>query len=51
MINNPLQREKSEYIHDLISDSAEELLSQNNYQYLSDKIMIGVNDDVFSDAT
>ncbi|GGB68469.1 alpha/beta hydrolase [Shewanella inventionis] len=39
MINNPNQRAKSAYIHQLISSGANSLLSQNNYQYLVDKLM------------
>lgn len=38
MINNPEQRKKSEYIHQLIASNAEEILSNNNYQYLKDKM-------------
>jgi pimeloyl-ACP methyl ester carboxylesterase len=38
MINNPKQRSKSEYIHELIADNAVELLERNNYEYLADKI-------------
>lgn len=51
MINNPLQREKSAYIHELISPQAETLLSKNNYQYLRDKIMISAKKGTFSDQT
>lgn len=47
MINNPIQRKKSEYIHQLISADAENLLTQNNYQYLSDKMLMSENADVF----
>lgn len=48
MINNPQQRSKSKYIHDLISRDAKALLSKNNYQYLSEKIMVGANSSVFN---
>ena len=51
MIHNPLQREKSAYIHELISPQAEALLSKNNYQYLCDKIMVSANKGAFSDTT
>jgi pimeloyl-ACP methyl ester carboxylesterase len=50
MINNPVQRQKSAYIHQLISPSAELLLSQDNYRYLSEKIMVSSQADVFTDA-
>lgn len=49
MINNPIQREKSAYIHDLISDAGELLLSKNNYEYLSEKMMVSKNPVIFSD--
>jgi len=48
MINNPRQRSKSEYIHDLISEDAEALLSKDNYQYLSEKMMVSLNPTVFN---
>jgi pimeloyl-ACP methyl ester carboxylesterase len=48
MIKNSIQREKSAYIHDLISEDAESLLSKNNYQYLSEKMMVGSKPNVFS---
>jgi len=38
MIHNPRQRQKSEYIHELIAPDAVKKLSDNNYQYLKDKI-------------
>ncbi len=38
IIHNPLQRDKSRYIHELIADDAPVLLAKNNCQYLSDKI-------------
>lgn len=47
MISNPVQRDKSAYIHDLISEDAETLLSKENYQYLSEKMMVSTNPDVF----
>ena len=34
MIRNPVQRQKSDYIHTLISDDAVEILSKDNYAYL-----------------
>lgn len=49
MITNPIQRDKSAYIHDLISKDAETLLSQNNYQYLSEKMMVSDNENVFTE--
>lgn len=51
MINNPEQREKSEYIHDLISRQAQDLLYENNCQYLCDKMMISSNPSVFTEST
>jgi pimeloyl-ACP methyl ester carboxylesterase len=41
MINNPLQRDKSAYIHALISRDAQTLLTKNNFQYLSETLMTG----------
>ncbi|MCI2285763.1 alpha/beta hydrolase [Colwellia sp. MSW7] len=49
MINNPEQRKKSAYIHDLISPQAETLLSKDNYQYLSEKIMVSTSPTVFTE--
>jgi pimeloyl-ACP methyl ester carboxylesterase len=49
MIENPKQRQKSAYIHELISASGESLLSKNNYQYLSEKMMVSTRTDVFTD--
>ena len=48
MIINPVQRDKSAYIHDLISKDAEILLSQKNYQYLSEKMMVCANQNIFT---
>lgn len=39
MINNPEQRKKSEYIHDLISENAENKLLENDCEYLFDKVL------------
>ncbi|MGX9460526.1 alpha/beta fold hydrolase [Shewanella sp. A14] len=49
MINNPLQRKKSAYIHQLISSSGESLLSKDNYHYLSEEIMVSTQPSVFTD--
>lgn len=49
MINNPQQRKKSAYIHDLISPQAKTLLSKDNYQYLIEKIMVGTKPTVFTE--
>ncbi|WP_351074909.1 alpha/beta hydrolase [Shewanella sp. CAL98-MNA-CIBAN-0140] len=49
MINNPIQRQKSAYIHQLISVSGESLLSNNDYRYLIEKIMVSSKADVFTD--
>lgn len=48
MINNPVQRHKSAYIHELINASSESLLSQNNYHYLSEKMMVAARVDIFN---
>lgn len=48
MINNPIQRQKSAYIHELIGSSAETLLSKNNYHFLSEKMMVSSRTDVFT---
>jgi pimeloyl-ACP methyl ester carboxylesterase len=49
MANNPIQRQKSAYIHQLISSSGESLLSKNNFQYLSETMMVSSQTDVFTD--
>ncbi|MFT4941406.1 MAG: pimeloyl-ACP methyl ester carboxylesterase [Paraglaciecola sp.] len=38
MINNPEQRKKSAYIHQLISPNAEQLLIENNYAFLREML-------------
>ena len=48
MIKNPAQRQKSTYIHELICSSAESLLSDNNFYYLSESIMVGSQASVFT---
>ncbi|WP_259397275.1 alpha/beta fold hydrolase [Shewanella sp. SG41-4] len=48
MINNPLQRKKSAYIHQLISASGESLLIKDDYRYLSEDIMVSTNPSVFT---
>jgi len=48
MISNPIQRQKSAYIHDLIRSSAERLLSKDNYHYLSEKMMVSSRTDIFT---
>jgi pimeloyl-ACP methyl ester carboxylesterase len=49
MITNPEQRAKSAYIHDLINDNAETLLSKENYQYLCEKMMMSSDLNVFNE--
>ena len=49
MLNNPIQAKKSAYIHEFINNDAEDLLSKNNYQYLSEKMLVSVRDDVFTE--
>ncbi|GGP42248.1 epoxide hydrolase [Shewanella algicola] len=39
MINNPHQRSKSDYIHQLIGKDGENLLTQDNYRYLTNNIL------------
>lgn len=43
MINTPRQREKSAYIHELISPQAETVLCENNFHYLTNKMMMSSN--------
>lgn len=42
------QRQKSEYIHELIAHNAVEKLSENNYEYLKNKIFIGMREGTLS---
>ncbi|WP_343215948.1 alpha/beta hydrolase [Colwellia sp. Arc7-D] len=49
MINNPLQRSKSDYIHQLIDLNAKDLLQQNNYQYLCEKMTFSDGSSVLND--
>lgn len=51
MINNPLQRSKSGYIHQLIDLNAEDLLQQDNYQYLCEKMHFSDGSPVLNDET
>ncbi|GGQ30065.1 alpha/beta fold hydrolase [Shewanella litoralis] len=48
MINNSNQRSKSAYIHELIGPEAENLLTQDDYRYLVDKIMQSQQPAVFT---
>ncbi|WP_299079332.1 alpha/beta hydrolase [uncultured Paraglaciecola sp.] len=50
MIHNPEQRQKSEYIHQLIAPDAATRLSENQYQYLKDKIFGGMRAGTLSHA-
>jgi len=50
-INNSLQRDKSAYIHDLIGQDAETLLSKNDYQYLTKEIMVSTKPGIFDEVT
>lgn len=50
MICNAQQRQKSEYIHELIASDAVDKLSQNNYQYLKDKIFGGMREGTMDDV-
>jgi len=49
MIHNPEQRQKSEYIHELISPKGIDKLTANHYQYLKDKIFGGMRDGTLND--
>ena len=49
MINNPEQRQKSEYIHELIAADGVDRLSENNHQYLKDKIFGGMRNGTLSE--
>lgn len=49
MINNPIQRQKSEYIHELITDNAIDKLSKNNCEYLSNKIFSNIKPSAISE--
>lgn len=50
MMCNPEQRQKSEYIHDLIAVDGVERVSANNYTYLKDKIFGGMRKGTLIDA-
>jgi pimeloyl-ACP methyl ester carboxylesterase len=50
MIHNPEQRQKSEYIHELIAPNGVEKLSDNHYRYLKDKIFIGMREGTLSET-
>ncbi|WP_076536642.1 alpha/beta fold hydrolase [Shewanella sp. UCD-KL21] len=47
MISNPLQRQKSAYIHQLIGPQGESFLSRDNFKYLKDDVMVSCNNKVF----
>ena len=44
MMHNPEQRQRSEYIHELIAADGVERLSLNHHQFLKDKIFIGMRE-------
>lgn len=48
MINNSQQQQKSEYIHELIADDAIETLTQHNFAYLADKMLVSAEPDTFN---
>ena len=50
MIHNAKQRQKSEYIHELIAPDGVEKLSANYHQYLKDKIFAGMQEGTLNDA-
>ncbi len=50
MINNPNQQLKSEYIHQLIAKNAVSKLTENNYQFLFDKILSSMQDDILTES-
>jgi pimeloyl-ACP methyl ester carboxylesterase len=49
MINNAEQRQKSEYIHDLIAPDGVETLSENEHQYLKDETFGGMREGTLND--
>jgi pimeloyl-ACP methyl ester carboxylesterase len=49
MINNAEQRQKSEYIHDLIAPDGVEKLSENEHQYLKDETFGGMREGTLND--
>lgn len=50
MISNPQQRQKSEYIHELIAADGEQKLSHNHFQYLKDKIFVGMREGTLTES-
>jgi pimeloyl-ACP methyl ester carboxylesterase len=49
MINNPEQQQKSEYIHQLIASDAVQTLTDNNFAYLVNKILVSAKPDTFTE--
>ncbi len=49
MINNPEQRKKSEYIHELIAENAIEKLLANECEYLFDKVLSTMQNNVLTE--
>lgn len=49
MINNPEQRRKSEYIHELIAEDAIEKLMENECKYLFDKVLSTMQNNVLTE--
>ncbi|MFT6987777.1 MAG: pimeloyl-ACP methyl ester carboxylesterase [Psychromonas sp.] len=50
MVHNAEQRQKSEYIHELIASNAVKKLSENNYEYLKNKIFMGMREGTLSET-
>jgi pimeloyl-ACP methyl ester carboxylesterase len=50
MMHNAEQRQKSEYIHELIAPDGVKKLSANHHQYLKDKIFAGMQEGILNDA-
>lgn len=50
MSQNAEQRQKSEYIHELIASDGVQRLSANHYQYLKDKIFGGMKEGTLNEA-
>lgn len=50
MINNPKQRQKSEYIHELIAANAVEKLSERHFEYLKSEIFTGMKQGSLTDV-
>jgi pimeloyl-ACP methyl ester carboxylesterase len=50
MIHNPVQRQKSEYIHELIAEDGVNHLSVNDFAYLRNKTFAGMRPDTLNEG-